>query len=186
MENSVVTDRVSATRPVPEVLQLGDRRLRVRSHAVPDPTAPAVKSLIDRLVAIAQARSGVGIAAPQIAFPQRLFVVTSRPNDRYPDAPTMAPTALINPRITGWSEAEQFGWEGCLSVPGWRGRIRRAIHIEVAYTDRQGRAQQRVFSDFIARIIQHEHDHLNGMLFLDRVKHTQQLMSDADYWAQHR
>ena len=167
-----------------KVLRLGDRTLRLRSHPVTDPTGPAVQTLIEQLMATAAARSGVGIAAPQLGVRQRLFIVASRPNARYPHAPTMAPTALINPVITARSAAIDLGWEGCLSVPGWRGEIARSQQLEVEYLDRQGRLQQRVFTGFVARIIQHEYDHLNGTLFLDRVAHTRHLLSETAYQAQ--
>ncbi|MEO1590751.1 MAG: peptide deformylase [Cyanobacteria bacterium J06632_22] len=166
-----------------EVLRLGDRGLRVRSQPVTDPAHSDIQELIDQLMVTAAARSGVGIAAPQVGIRRQLFVVASRPNARYPDAPLMTPTALINPAITATSADTALGWEGCLSVPGWRGQVRRAQQIEVTYLDRQGRAQRRVFSDFVARIIQHEFDHLNGTLFLDRIEHTDHLLSEVDYQA---
>ena len=164
------------------VLQLGHRDLRLRSQLVTDPTDPGIQSVIARLIAIVDARAGVGIAAPQIGVSQRLFIVASHPNERYPDAPRMTPTAMINPVITAVSEDNLLGWEGCLSVPGWRGQVPRTRQVEVVYLDIKGHEQRRVFKDFIARIIQHEYDHLNGTLFLDRVQHTHHLLSEADYW----
>lgn len=168
---------------LPPVLQLGDRGLRMPSQAVADPTGPAVQRLIAQLIATAEAKAGVGIAAPQLGVPWRLFLVMSRPNLRYPTAPTMAPTALINPTVTAVSDEQQLGWEGCLSVPGWRGYVPRARQVEVDYVDPQGQHHRRVFTDFIARIIQHESDHLEGTLLLDRVEHTDHLLTEAGYQA---
>lgn len=165
------------------VLRLGELRLRLRSQPVVDPTDPAIQALIERLVATAAARDGVGIAAPQMGVNRQLFIVASRPNARYPDAPNMVPMAMVNPTITAVSDQAELGWEGCLSVPGWRGQVPRARQIEVAYLDAQGRQQQREFAGFVARIIQHEYDHLQGTLFLDRVRHTAHLLAEVDYQA---
>ena len=88
---------------------------------------------------------------------------------------------MINPQIVAYSDEKETGWEGCLSVPGMRGQVERAKEIEVVYGDRHGNQQQKIFTGFVARIIQHEHDHINGKVFLDRVASTLDLMSDAEY-----
>jgi peptide deformylase len=115
--------------------------------------AAAIDNLLDAdLITTVQAAHGVGIAAPQVARSLRLFIVASHPNPRYPDAPIMQSTAMINPRILQVSEEMVKGWEGCLSVPNWRGFVPRHQWIEVAYYDRNGREIRQVFSDFLARI----------------------------------
>ncbi|MEO8893341.1 MAG: peptide deformylase, partial [Coleofasciculaceae cyanobacterium] len=111
----------------------------------------------------------------------RLFIVASRPNPRYPNAPLMAPTAMINPQIIAHSTEIVNGWEGCLSIPGIRGLVPRYQAIEVEYTTRNGKQNRQELTDFVARIFQHEYDHLEGIIFLDRVKHTQDLMTDQEY-----
>jgi len=94
----------------------------------------------------------------------------------------MEPTALINPRIVAHSEERVGGWEGCLSVPGRRGWVRRYRQVEVAYLDRRGRQQRQEFSDFVARILQHEVDHLQGKVFLDRVESPEDVLDEQTYW----
>ena len=88
---------------------------------------------------------------------------------------------MINPEIIAYSDAQEKGWEGCLSVPGLRGQVMRSKEIEVVYCDRSGKRHQKVFTDFVARIIQHEFDHINGKVFVDRVESTLDLMSEAEY-----
>ncbi len=151
------------------LIRVGDRRLRRVAEAIANPESPQVQRLIEDLMGMMQKKDGVGIAAPQLAVPQRLFIVASRPNPRYPDAPEMEPTAMINPCLVDRSEAEELGWEGCLSVPNRRGQVLRARSIQVEYVDRGGNLTRSHFQGFIARIFQHELDHLDGILFIDRV-----------------
>ncbi|NEP17502.1 MAG: peptide deformylase [Leptolyngbya sp. SIO4C1] len=163
------------------VLQLGDPKLRARSQPVSFVQDASVQTLIDQLLATVHDSNGVGIAAPQVGKNLRLLIVASRPNLRYPDAPAMAPTPMINPQIVSHSAEQVKGWEGCLSVPGIRGLVPRYRQIEVGYLDRTGQPQQQVLTDFVARIFQHEYDHLEGHVFLDRVDSTQDLISEAEY-----
>lgn len=165
------------------VLTLGDPQLRQVAQPI-ETMDDRLQTLIDALVWTAEKTNGVGIAAPQVGVPLRLFIVASRPNERYPHAPLMAPTAMINPRIVAHSEVLVAGWEGCLSVPDQRGQVKRYAEIEVAYCDRAGTLKTQVLTDFVARIFQHEHDHLQGTLFVDRVADPSQLLSEAAYLAQ--
>lgn len=114
-------------------------------------------------------RNGVGIAAPQIYVSKRVIVVASRPNLRYPDAPEMDAVVMINPEILEFSQAMSLGEEGCLSVPNERGQVERAQNVRVRYFTRSGEKVEAEFSGFPARIVQHELDHLNGVLFVDRL-----------------
>ena len=165
------------------VLQLGDLRLRCVSQPV-EQIDDRLQILIDQLIWTAEETNGVGISAPQVGTSLRLFIVASRPNLRYPHAPTMSPTAMINPRILAHSETQVWDWEGCLSVPDQRAQLKRYQAIEVEYCDRSGTLHQRVLTDFVARIFQHEHDHLEGTVFVDRVTDQSQIFSEADYLAQ--
>ena len=124
---------------------------------------------------------GVGIAAPQVFDSRRLIVVSSHPNARYPNAPNMAPTVMINPVIISSSSEKELGWEGCLSVPGRRGEVCRHTWIELAYADRVGVRSQAQFDGFVARIIQHEVDHLDGITFLDRVASESKILTEEEY-----
>lgn len=140
-----------------------------------------LQALIDDLAETLHQANGVGIAAPQIGVSRRLLIVASRPNARYPDAPEMEPTVMINPHLLSHSDSTTKDWEGCLSIPGIRGLVPRYDDIEVAYTDRQGRLQHRQLSGFVARIFQHEFDHLDGYVFLDRVESVRDLVSEQEY-----
>jgi peptide deformylase len=144
------------------------------------PLTPAIQQLIDDLMETADVANGVGIAAPQVAQSWRLFILASRPSPRYPHAPTMEPTAIINPQIVDRSAETVLGWEGCLSVPGWRGPVERACWVDVEYFDRFGQPQHTRLTDFVARIFQHEYDHLEGILFVDRVRPAD-LISEEEY-----
>lgn len=165
------------------VLTLGDPRLRQMAQPI-EQIDDRLQRLIKNLIWTAQQTNGVGIAAPQVGEAKRLFIVASYPNLRYPHAPRMAPTAMINPRIIAHSDKRIAGWEGCLSVPDQRGEVDRWQEIEVEYGDRHGNIQRRVFTDFVARIFQHELDHLNGTVFVDHVDDPAALLTDAEYFAQ--
>lgn len=164
-----------------KVIELGNPTLRLRSQPVLDISTLRIQQLIDDLILTVNNANGVGIAAPQVAQAERLFIVASRPNPRYPNAPEMEPTAMINPQIVAHSTEQVKGWEGCLSVPGIRGLVPRYQAIEVEYTGRDGKQHRQELTDFVARIFQHELDHLDGIVFLDRVETTQDLMSEKEY-----
>lgn len=114
-------------------------------------------------------RNGVGIAAPQIYVSKRVIIVASRPNLRYPDAPEMQAVVMINPEIISRSAQLISGEEGCLSVPDQRGDVARAESITVRYLTLAGEPIETGFSGFPARIVQHEVDHLDGILFVERL-----------------
>lgn len=137
--------------------------------------------LIDSLIATMMSAKGVGIAAPQVSQSYRLFIVASHPNQRYPHAPKMPPTAMLNPKIISHGEEIVKDWEGCLSVPNLRGLVPRFREIEVEYFTRSGKLERQILTDFIARIFQHELDHLNGMVFLDRLESEADLYSEEEY-----
>ena len=157
-----------------EIIQLGNPILRQPAKPIDNLADARIQTLIDELI-------GVGIASPQVAESYRLFIVASRPNPRYPNAPEMEPTAMINPRIIARSTEIVKGWEGCLSVPGIRGLVHRYQAIEVEYTSRDGKLHRQELTDFVARIFQHEYDHLDGIVFIDRVESTQELMTEQEY-----
>ena len=167
-----------------QISQLGNPVLRRRSQFVENIQDDRIQELIDNLIFTVQQAHGVGIAAPQVARGDRLFVVASRPNLRYPQAPKMEPTAMINPRIVASSTETIKDWEGCLSIPGIRGLVPRSRAIEIEYTSRDGQLHKQELTDFVARIFQHEHDHLDGIVFLDRVENTRELMTEDEYQQQ--
>lgn len=169
--------------PPGTVLTLGHPVLRQVAQPVTSVRDAQVQRLIERLLTTVGSANGVGIAAPQLGRSIQVLVVASRPNLRYPSAPTMAPTVLINPRMVAASDELDLGWEGCLSVPGVRGRVPRHRTVEVEYLDRQGQPQRQVWHGFVARIFQHEADHLAGRVFLDRVQSETDLLSEEAYQA---
>lgn len=163
------------------IIQLGDPILRQKATLVENINDETIQKLIDDLTATVAQANGVGIAAPQVAESCRLFIVASRPNPRYPNAPSMEPTAMMNPKILASSTEIVKGWEGCLSIPGIRGLVPRSQAIEVEYTDRNGKLQKQEFSDFVARIFQHEYDHLDGIVFLDKLESTLDIVTEQIY-----
>ena len=164
-----------------DIAELGNPILRCQSQAIDRVREPKILQLIEDLIATAELNNGVGIAAPQVSQSYRLFIVASRPSIRYPQAPKMHPTAMINPTIISYSGEIVKDWEGCLSVPGLRGLVPRDRAIEVEYTTITGDRVRKIFTDFIARIFQHELDHLDGIVFLDRLASKDDLYTEAEY-----
>ncbi|MGF1872565.1 peptide deformylase [Photobacterium indicum] len=151
-----------------EIIQLGNPLLRVPAEALLTTQINVTLPLLASLEQIMLSHQGVGIAAPQVGESLRVFIVASRPNDRYPHAPLMEPTIMINPELLWHSDLMEKDWEGCLSIPGIRAKVNRYTHIRVSYLNVLGDVIETEFTDFIARIFQHELDHLNGIVFLDR------------------
>ncbi len=170
-------------KPSASVITLDHPVLRQVAQPVATVTDPSLQQLIDQMLITVGAAHGVGIAAPQLGYSLRVVVIASRPNLRYPRAPLMEPTVLINPVILSASDELEMSWEGCLSVPGVRGQVPRHGRVEVEYCDRQGQPHRQVWTGFVARIVQHEIDHLDGKVFLDRVQSETDLLSEEVYQA---
>jgi peptide deformylase len=157
-----------------KVLRLGDPRLRQVSAPVKDLADPALAQLLTDLADTMAAHKGAGLAAPQIDVPLRVVVFGSGEiNPRYPEAPPIPPpippTILINPELTPLGAEQQEGWEGCLSVPGLRGRVRRWQRLHYRGLTPSGESIDRTVEGFHARFVQHECDHLDGVLFPERL-----------------
>ena len=157
-----------AVRPV---LQLGDPRLRQPSAAVASEVLGTAQlaALIDDLRDTMAARAGAGLAAPQVAVPLRVVIFGITRNPRYPDAPPIPETVLINPQWSPVGSDQDEGLEGCLSVAGMRLPVLRASRVHLLALSACGQSIDREVEGFEARIIQHECDHLNGVLLPDRV-----------------
>jgi len=164
-----------------QIAELGQPVLRRVAEKITDPADPAIQALIDDLLATVVEVDGVGIAAPQVFAPLALFIVASRPNRRYPHAPAMEPAVMINPEIIWKSDETDKGWEGCLSIPGLRGLVPRQRRIGVRYLNREGELREEEYDGFLARVFQHEFDHVQGMVFIDRVENTLELMTEKEY-----
>ena len=161
----------ACTMTVREILKMGDPRLLRVAQPVPafdtDEIHLLVADLFDTMLAV----NGAGLAAPQIGVDLQLVIFGSAVvNPRYPDAPPVPRTVLLNPAITPIGEQEENDWEGCLSVPGLRGMVPRWSKIRYAGFDQYGDAIDRTVDGFHARVVQHECDHLIGMLYPMRVR----------------
>ena len=153
------------------VAQRGEEVLKIKAATVANGefNSEWLLQLASAMHATMLERNGVGIAAPQVYISKRLIIVASRPNPRYPDAPEMDAVVMVNPEILAFSQATTLGEEGCLSVPNERGQVQRAQSIKVLYHTLTGEVMESTFEGFPARIVQHEIDHLNGILFVDRL-----------------
>jgi len=163
------------------ITQLGNPVLRQVAKSVPLPLSKAHGRLIDQMIATMKKARGVGIAAPQVGVGLRLFIVAPEPSVRYPKAPKMPPVAMINPQLVRHSKKMATDWEGCLSIPGLRARVPRYQSVEIEFTARDGRRLAGKLSGFVARIFQHEFDHINGMVFVDRVTDTRTFMTEPEF-----
>ncbi len=155
-----------------KVARLGHPVLRQIAEPVPPDqiTTPKVQQFIDDLIETMYEYDGAGLAAPQVHVSHQIVAMEVNKNPRYPEAPTIPLTIYINPEITPLTEDMDEDWEGCLSVPGLRGRVPRYTAIRLRAYDRQGKRVELVVEGFHARVIQHECDHLQGKVFLDRMR----------------
>ena len=153
------------------VAQRGEDILRLKAARVADTefNSDWLMQLASAMIATMLERSGLGIASPQVYISKRVIIVASRPNLRYPDAPEMDAVVMVNPEILEQSDVTVLGEEGCLSVPNERGQVQRAQSIKVLYHTLTGELMESIFEGFPARIVQHEIDHLNSILFVDRL-----------------
>ena len=156
---------------VREILKMGDKRLLRVAPPVDRFDSDAIHLLVSDLFDTMHAVNGAGLAAPQIGVDLQLVIFgTDAPNPRYPKAPPVPRTVLLNPVITPIGEAEEEDWEGCLSVPGLRGVVPRWAKIRYQGFDQYGDAIDRTVEGFHARVVQHECDHLIGKLYPMRVR----------------
>ena len=154
-----------------EILKMGDARLLRVAPPVLDFDTDALHLLISDMFDTMRAVSGAGLAAPQIGVDLQLVIFgTDEVNPRYPNAPLVPRTVLLNPVITPLRAAEEEDWEGCLSVPGLRGMVPRYTHINYTGFDQYGDVIDRTVEGFHARVVQHECDHLIGKLYPMRIR----------------
>lgn len=160
---------------VREILKMGDARLLRIAEPVPAFDTPELHALIADMFDTMEAANGAGLAAPQIGVNLQLVIFGFSKNARYPDAPPVPRTVLINPRIEPLGSEEEEGWEGCLSVPGLRGIVPRYARIRYRGRDPLGQPIDREAEGFHARVVQHEVDHLIGRLYPTRMRDLSQL-----------
>jgi peptide deformylase len=156
---------------VQNILKMGDPRLLRVAQPVQQFNTPQLHALLQDMRDTMLHANGAGLAAPQIGVDlQVVFFGSDEPNPRYPDAPVVPRTVLINPTLTPLDEVQEEGWEGCLSVPGLRGVVPRFKRLRYQGFDELGSAIDRTVEGFHARVVQHECDHLMGVLYPMRVK----------------
>ena len=164
------SSRVWSAVAIRPVLRMGDARLLQRAQDVVTFDTPELHALIADMEETMHDLDGAGLAAPQIGVGLRVVVFGFESNPRYPDAGSVPYTVLINPLLTPLSDEIQEGWEGCLSVPGLRGLVPRWQHLRYQGFDPYGQPIDRTVEGFHARVVQHETDHLDGILYPMRVK----------------
>lgn len=155
---------------VRDVLKMGDPRLLVPAAPVTAFDTPELHALLADMHDTMRALNGAGLAAPQIGVGLQVVIFEVNGNPRYPEVEPVPFTVLINPVLTPLSEAMEEGWEGCLSVPGMRGLVPRHASLRYQGVDAQGQAIDRSVSGFHARVVQHETDHLRGILYPMRIR----------------
>lgn len=155
---------------VHEILRMGDPRLLRMAEPVLEFNTPALDALIADMFDTMYDANGAGLAAPQIGINAQLVIFGFKQNSRYPDAPAVPETVLINPVITPLSDQTEENWEGCLSVPGMRGVVPRWSRIHYQGVDQYGNVISREVDGFHARVVQHECDHLIGVLYPMRIE----------------
>ena len=155
---------------VRNVLRMGDPSLRQKAQPITEFNSPDLEALIRDMLDTMAACDGAGLAAPQIGVSKRVVIFGLKDNPRYPLAEPVPQTILINPEIQVLSEERSEDWEGCLSVPGMRGKVPRYQHIRYSGYDAAGNHFYRSAEGFHARVVQHECDHLDGILYPDRVE----------------
>ncbi len=165
-----------------EIAQLGAPVLRLQAQPVSDIASAETRQLITAMQATLATTAGVGLAAPQIGVSQRVIIVASKPTARYPKAPLMEPTIMLNPAFKPLSDTKEKDWEGCLSVPGIRALVPRFREIMIHYSDEQGNSVETRLEGFVARVFQHEFDHLEGMVYLDRVEDNADIVAESEYF----
>jgi peptide deformylase len=171
-----------------KVARLGHPVLRRRAEPVPpaEIAHPATQRLIDDMIETMHEYVGVGLAAPQVHVGKQIAVIECESHPRYPDMPSIPLMTVINPVLTALGDAAGSDWEGCLSIPDLRGMTPRYRTVRLQAYGRKGERIELVASDFFARVLQHETDHLNGVVYVDRMpdlgtlSHREEWMR---YWA---
>ena len=166
-----------------KVARLGYPVLRASAQPIAPEriNTPEFQRLLDDMVDTMREYVGVGLAAPQVHLPLRLAVLEVEHHPRYPEMPSVPLTFLINPEVTILDRTTIEDWEGCLSIPEMRGRVPRFKQLRVTGLGRHGEALDFIASDFHARVIQHETDHLNGEVYLDRMPNMRSLAHLAEW-----
>jgi len=178
--------KIDVVMAILKVARLGHPILREMARPVPVEAIDSleVQRLIDDMIETMREYDGAGLAATQVHTPWQVAVIEVDANPRYPDAPPIPLTVLINPVVTPLTGELEDGWEGCLSVPDMRGLVPRHTAVRLECHDRAGEKVDLVAKDFFARVIQHETDHLHGVVYVDRMRDLRTLTHIAE-WNKH-
>ena len=164
-----------------QIAQLGNPVFRKNAIEITNFKSKELQELIENMIATIKDASAVGFGAPQVYESVRLIIVISYPNPRYPNAPLMKkPLAMINPKIIEHSNEKEKDWEGTPSIPGIRALVPRYTWVKVEFYTTEGKKRIRTFKDFVARIVQHEMDYLDGVVFLDRAE-PKDIITEKEY-----
>lgn len=139
------------------------------------------RRLVKQMIATMRHENGVGLAANQVGFDRQVIVLECKENPRYPDQEEVPLQVYFNPKMIETSIKKESDWEGCLSIPGYRGMVPRAVEVTFEALDRQGKKIRKTFKDFAARIIQHEVDHIQGFFYIDRMLDMNSLCSVDEF-----
>ena len=165
-----------------EIAQLGATVLRLQAQVVTHIQSAEIQQIIETMQDTLATTEGVGLAAPQISISKRIIIIASSPTPRYPSAPFMEPTVMINPAFETLSDTKEKNWEGCLSIPGIRALVPRYQEIKINYTNQQGMLVEARLEGFVAQVFQHEFDHLEGKVYLDRVEDNRDIFAESEYF----
>ena len=167
-----------------KIARVGHPVLRTSSRSIDlaNVVSPDFQGLVDDMIETMREHGGVGLAAPQVHVARRVIVFEVEKNPRYPSAPSLPLTILVNPSYSQIGTEENDDWEGCLSLPDLRGKVPRWSRIRVQGWNRLGEPMQLEAEGFHARIIQHECDHLNGRIFLDRMHSLETLTHLSEFY----
>ena len=166
-----------------DIVTIGDPRLKAPTSTV---GTADVGDLLEALVTRLRSLKGAGLAAPQIGASVRVAIIEVHRTDVFPDRPETGLIQLIDPEIVERSDETALDWEGCFSVPGYMGSVPRSESLTVRYTTESGETVTREFTGYTARVVQHEVDHLDGLVYLDRMPDLSSLTTAQNYLDHHR
>jgi peptide deformylase len=164
-----------------QIAQIGSPVLRNKTKKIKNLKSKENKYIIESMKKTLEEVSGLGLAAPQVYISQKIILVSSRPTPTFKNAPDLELTVMINPVILKYSSDKESAWESCLSIPGYVGLVNRSKNIYIKYTDANGKIKKEKYSNLPARVIQHEYDHLNGILYIDRINTKSDFVTSFEY-----
>jgi len=166
-----------------KIIEFGNPLLRQKAKAVTkeELSDKKLKDFLKRMATTMDSEEGIGLAAPQVGVSKTIFLMHMHPTKSRPKLKEQGVVVVVNPKIAGYSKEKQEDWEGCLSLPNVYGKVLRSKTIKVSYEDENGHKVKRELANLEARIFQHEYDHVNGILFVDRMKDMSSLTTAVEF-----